>query len=218
MKKIYCLSGLGADERIFANLRIDGAELVHLPWPEYDEHDELPCYAQKMSALIKDENPILLGVSFGGMLAVEIAKIRKVEKVIIVSSAKTKEEIPHFGRFMKFIVTKQVVPAVFFTWPNRVVMQMFGAATDIEKEMLKGVFRATDGYLVRWAMKAIQLWRNSTYPEPIVHIHGDADKIITPEYIHADYWIKGGSHIMIYNKAEEINTIINKELKNGNRL
>lgn len=218
MKKIYCLSGLGADERIFANLRIDGAELVHLPWPEYDEHDELPCYAQKISALIKDENPILLGVSFGGMLAVEIAKIRKVEKVIIVSSAKTKEEIPHFGRFMKFIVTKQVVPAVFFTWPNRVVMQMFGAATDIEKEMLKGVFRATDGYLVRWAMKAIQLWRNSTYHEPIVHIHGDADKIITPEYIHADYWIKGGSHIMIYNKAEEINTIINKELKNGNRL
>lgn len=218
MKKIYCLSGLGADERIFANLRIDGAELVHLPWPEYDEHDELPCYAQKMSALIKDENPILLGVSFGGMLAVEIAKIRKVEKVIIVSSAKTKEEIPHFGRFMKFIVTKQVVPAVFFTWPNRVVMQMFGAAIDIETEMLKGVFRATDGYLVRWAMKAIQLWRNSTYPEPIVHIHGDADKIITPEYIHADYWIKGGSHIMIYNKAEEINTIINKELKNGNRL
>ncbi|MBL7683409.1 MAG: alpha/beta hydrolase [Flavipsychrobacter sp.] len=218
MKKIYCLSGLGADERIFANLRIDGAELVHLPWPEYDEHDELPCYAQKMSALIKDENPILLGVSFGGMLAVEIAKIRKVEKVIIVSSAKTKEEIPHFGRFMKFIVTKQVVPAVFFTWPNRFVMQMFGAAIDIEKEMLKGVFRATDGYLVRWAMKAIQLWRNSTYPEPIVHIHGDADKIITPEYIHADYWIKGGSHIMIYNKAEEINTIINKELKNGNRL
>lgn len=218
MKKIYCLSGLGADERIFVNLRIDDAELVHLPWPEYDEHDELPCYAQKMSALIKDESPILLGVSFGGMLAVEIAKIRKVEKVIIVSSAKTKEEIPHFGRFMKFIVTKQVVPAVFFTWPNRVVMQMFGADTDNEKEMLKGVFRATDGYLVRWAMKAIQLWRNSTYPEPIVHIHGDADKIITPEYIHADYWIKGGSHIMIYNKAEEINTIINKELKNGNRL
>lgn len=218
MKKVYCLSGLGADARIFTNLKIDDAELIHLPWPAYDEHDELPCYAQKMAAMIKDENPILLGVSFGGMLAVEIAKIRAVEKVIIVSSAKTKVEIPHFGRFMKFIVTKQVVPAVFFTWPNKVVMKMFGANTDNEKEMLSGVFRDTDGYLVRWAMRAIQLWQNETYHQPIVHIHGDADKIITPEYIHPDYWIKGGSHIMVYNRAAEISAIINKELSNGNRL
>ena len=218
MKKIYCLSGLGADDRIFANLKIEEAQLVHLPWPEYDEHDELPCYAQKMSALINDENPILLGVSFGGMLAVEIAKMRAVQKVIIVSSAKTREEIPHFGKFMKFIITKQVVPAIFFSWPNKIVMKLFGANTDNEKEMLSGVFRDTDGYLVRWAMKAIQLWQNEAYPQPIVHIHGDADKIITPEYIHPNYWINGGSHIMIYNRAEEISAIINKELSNANRL
>lgn len=218
MKKIYCLSGLGADSRIFANLKIDNATLVHLPWLEHDEHDELPCYAQKMSALIQDENPILLGVSFGGMLAVEIAKMRTVQKVIIVSSAKTREEIPHFGRFMKFLVMKQVVPASFYTWPNRFVMKLFGAVTDVEKDMLRGVFTSSDGHLVRWAMKAIQLWQNEAYPQPIVHIHGDADKIITPEYIHPNYWVKGGSHIMIYNRAEEISAIINKELSNANRL
>lgn len=218
MKKIYCLSGLGADSRIFANLKIDNATLVHLPWPEHDEHDELPCYAQKMSALIQDENPILLGVSFGGMLAVEIAKMRTVQKVIIVSSAKTREEIPHFGKFMKFMVMKQIVPASFYTWPNRFVMKLFGAVTDVEKDMLRGVFTSSDGHLVRWAMKAIQLWQNEAYPQPIVHIHGDEDKIITPEYIHPNYWIKGGSHIMIYNRAEEISAIINKELSNVNRL
>ncbi len=218
MQKIYCLSGLGADERIFSNIKIDNAELIHLPWPAYDEHDEIPCYAQKMSSMIKDDNPILLGVSFGGMLAVEIAKMRAVKKVIIVSSAKTGSEIPHFGKFMKFVVMKQIVPASFYTWPNRFVLKLFGATTDTEKEMLKGVFTSSDGHLVRWAMKAIQLWRNTTYPEPIVHIHGDADKIITPQYIHANYWIKGGSHIMIYNRAAEINAIINKELSNVNNL
>ena len=218
MKKIYCLSGLGADDRIFANLKIDDAQLVHLPWPAYDEHDELPCYAQKMSALIKDENPILLGVSFGGLLAVEIAKMRTVQQVIIVSSAKTREEIPHFGKFMKFLVMRQVVPASFYTWPNRFVLKLFGAQTDTEKDMLKGVFTSSDGHLVRWAMKAIQLWQNESFPQPIVHIHGDTDKIITPEYIHPNYWIKGGSHIMIYNRAEEISAIINKELSNANRL
>ncbi len=31
MKNIYCISGLGADERIFMNLRIKDAHLVHIP-------------------------------------------------------------------------------------------------------------------------------------------------------------------------------------------
>ncbi|OSZ78301.1 hypothetical protein CAP35_08575 [Chitinophagaceae bacterium IBVUCB1] len=204
---------MGADERIFANIKIEGATLVHLSWPAYDEHDELPCYAQKMSALIKEDNPILLGVSFGGMLAVEIAKLRDVKKAIIVSSAKNKGEVPHFGRFMKFLVMKQIVPASFYTWPNRFVLKLFGASTDEEKEVLRGVLTTSDGHLVRWAMKAIQLWQNTNCPPQVVHIHGDADKVITPQYIHADYWIKQGSHIMIYNKSDEINAIIQRELK-----
>src|SRR5688572_9407172 len=85
-RKIYCISGLGADERIFANIKIEGTELVHLHWPQHDESDDMAAYAKKVSAMIPDENPTLLGVSFGGMLAVEIAKQRSVSKAIIVSS------------------------------------------------------------------------------------------------------------------------------------
>lgn len=218
MQKVYCLSGLGADKSIFANIKIDNVELVHLSWPDYDEHDEIPCYAQKVAALIKEDNSVLLGVSFGGMLAVEIAKLRSVRKVFIISSSKTCNEIPHFGRFMKMLVMSEKLPGFFYTWPNKHLLKLFGAKTDEEKKVVKNVLKTSDELFMRWAMKTIQLWRNTDYPEPIIHIHGDADRIITPEYIHPNYWIKGGTHIMIYNRADEISAIINKELNHVNHL
>jgi pimeloyl-ACP methyl ester carboxylesterase len=218
MQKIYCLSGLGADKQIFTNIHIDNAELVHIPWPDYDEHDEIPCYAQKVASLIKEENPILLGVSFGGMLAVEIAKMKSVKKVFIVSSSKTVHEIPHYGNFMKMLIKSEKLPGFFYTWPNKYLLKLFGAQTENEKQLVRDVMKVSDGLFMRWAMKAIQLWHNEDFPEPIVHIHGDADKIITPEFIHPNHWIKGGTHIMIYNRADEINAIINQELNHANHL
>lgn len=209
---------MGADERIFANIRIDNAKLVHIPWPDYDEHDEIPCYAQKLAATIPEENPVLLGVSFGGMLGIEIAKILSVRKLFIVSSSKTSSEIPHFGRFMKTLMMSGKLPGFFYTWPNKYLLQLFGAETEEEKQLLRNVLHDSDGLFMRWAMKVIQLWRNTEYPEQLVHIHGDADKIITPEFVHPNYWIKDGTHIMIYNRAEEISTIINKELSHGNHI
>lgn len=211
-QKIHCISGLGADERIFAHVKVEGTELVHLPWPQQDEHDDMAAYAKKVSAMIPEENPVLLGVSFGGMLAVEIAKQRSVRKAIIVSSAKTGSEVTHFTGLNKWIVKHKMVPAFMFTWPHPYVLYLFGAATDEEKELMRGIIKSSDGKLVRWALKAIQEWHNEMATTNVVHIHGDADKIIESKCVRADYWIKGGTHIMLYNRADEINEIIKKEL------
>ncbi len=211
-RKIYCISGLGADERIFANVKINKATLVYLPWPAFDKNDDLAAYAQKVSALIKEDNPTILGVSFGGMLAVEMSKVRKVNKAIIVSSAKTGDEVTHFTGLNKLVIVKRLIPAFMFTWPHPFILYLFGAKTDEEKELMRNIIRSSDGSLVQWAMKAIQLWDNKIYTANIVHIHGDADKVIDSKQVHPNYWIKGGSHMMIYDMADEINEIINREL------
>lgn len=212
MERIYCIPGIGADETVFKKLQVPGKELVHIHWPEFDKHDELGCYAQKIIPQIKEENPVILGLSFGGMLAIEIAKIHPVRKIILVSSAKTKYELPQYGKFFRTLILSQVIPSFLYTIPNTVTYKLFGAHKEEEIDMLKGVFENTDGKLMKWAMKAITLWRNETYPEPLVHIHGTADKILPIENIHANYIIEGGSHIMIYNRAQEISNIIAKEL------
>jgi len=211
MKQVYCLSGLGADYRIFQNLYLNNAELVHIPWVPFDKHDEIGCYAQKMSAKIPGDEPIILGVSFGGMLAVEIAKLRPAKKVILVSSAKTKSEIEGSGGgLMQFLIKHDLLPAAIMKWPNSIMFGKFGAVTKEEKELLTSILKDTDTHFVKWAFKAMQLWSNSSYSNNIVHIHGTNDQIILSENVKPDHWIQGGTHLMIYNKAEEIANLINK--------
>lgn len=212
MKNIYCISGLGADERIFKNLAIPGAQLVHLPWVAFDKHDEIPCYAQKMASQIKEDNPIIIGLSFGGMIAVEIAKMMSVRQVFLISSAKGKMELPDINPTVKFFVNNKLIPYGLFTQPNKILYQQFGAETDKDKEMLNEIMKDTDPHFIAWAFKAILAWENRTIPDHIIHIHGTDDHIIPPEFVNANYWIDHGSHMMIFNHAAGIASIINRHL------
>ncbi|MBL3657687.1 hypothetical protein [Fulvivirga sediminis] len=98
--KIYAISGLGADERAFYKLQLQ-YPIVHLPWKTPLLGDSLRTYAQRFVNDIDDSKPFaLLGLSFGGMVVVEIGKILKPEKTIIISSAPTKNELPNSLRII----------------------------------------------------------------------------------------------------------------------
>jgi hypothetical protein len=213
VKNIYCISGLGADERIFKRLSVKGANLVHVPWVPFDKHDEIPCYAQKMSSQIREKDPIVLGLSFGGMLAVEIGKIRHLDRVFAISTAKTKDELVQgTGGFLSLLIKYDVIPAPLYTMPNTFLLQRFGAKTAEEKKLLTDILYDTDPWFVKWAMRALLEWKSETFKENVFHIHGTADKIIMPGSIKPDFWIEGGTHMMIYNRAEEIGKIISENL------
>ena len=212
-KRIYCISGLGADHRIFRKLSVSGYEFVPVKWVPFDKHDDLPCYAQKLSAQITDDQPAILGLSFGGMLAVEIAKQRPVQKVILLSSAKTRDELADPGWLLKLIMKAKIIPASFLTIPNRFVLQRFGVTTEEEKELLKDIIHTSDGDFMKWALKALLTWRNYTVPKNVVHIHGTADQIIPAAHVHPDHWIEGGTHFMVYSRAAEISKIIGDTLR-----
>lgn len=212
MKNLYCISGLGADERIFWNIKLPGINMVHIPWPEHDEHDELPCYAQKVAALIKEDNPLIMGVSLGGMIGVEIAKFREVKKLIVVSSAKTKDELPPYDGWFGKLMKSKILPGFAYKIPNSILLKKFGAESAEDETLLREILKDSDGKFMKWAMKAVATWQNYSYEEPVVHIHGRNDKMIFPNNINAQHWIDDGGHMMIYNRAEEINSILMDEL------
>lgn len=113
MKRIYCLSGLGADERVFAKLQLHCIELVHLQWLPFEKEDTLTSYALKMGNLIAEDAPVIMGLSFGGMLAAEMTRHLNPKMVIVVSSAKSAEELPRIGSIPKWIVRRELIPAIF---------------------------------------------------------------------------------------------------------
>ncbi|HQV56104.1 MAG TPA: alpha/beta hydrolase, partial [Chitinophagaceae bacterium] len=86
MKKVYFISGLGADKRAFSFLDLSFCEPIFIDWIKPVDNESLYQYAMRLKEQINEPSPIIVGVSFGGMLATEIAKSDASAKVIIISS------------------------------------------------------------------------------------------------------------------------------------
>ena len=65
--KLYCISGLGADHRVFRDHQLPEVEIVHIPWLLLEKKETLDHYVNRMMAQIKDEEEIL-DVPWGPMI------------------------------------------------------------------------------------------------------------------------------------------------------
>ena len=93
---VYLMPGLAASSAIFERIEFPVAtfEIVFLEWeiPLYNE--SLSDYAKRIATKITHPNPVLIGVSFGGILVQEMARFVTARKVIIISSVKCNLEFP----------------------------------------------------------------------------------------------------------------------------
>lgn len=214
--KCYLLSGLGADGTVFQYLDFEGVEVEYMEWLPPLPKETLPAYAKRMTQKITTPHPILVGLSFGGMVAMEIAKQIPVKKVILISSAKERKELPWFYRFSAKLKLQKILPYTLIKRTNGFTYWLFGATSAHEKALLKEIFRKTPTTFLKWAINAILTWKNTKISAHILHIHGDKDRIFPYKNVKDTLCITGGGHSMIVNKAHEITPLINKFLNNAN--
>ncbi len=70
MKHIYCISGFGADERLFSKFFLPGYQIHFVKWIIPEKKESINSYAKKLIAQIDHPNPILIGVTFGSMICI----------------------------------------------------------------------------------------------------------------------------------------------------
>jgi len=74
---VYFISGLGADERVFQFLDLSEIEHRFIKWNVPQKNESLPSYCKRLTEQINvQQEVILIGISFGGMIAQEITKVR----------------------------------------------------------------------------------------------------------------------------------------------
>ena len=212
MKTIYCISGLGADERVFSHLHIEGHQINYLPWLLPRTKEPIHEYAKRMSESIIAEKPILMGLSFGGMMSIEIAKLMPVEKVILISSIKSTRELPVLMKWAGRLRINKLLPMRSYKVLEPLQNWCLGITTEEEKNLLHAYRRNISQVYMNWAINEILNWRNDWQPSKLFHIHGDDDKIFPIKKTYPTYVIPGGGHFMIMNKAEEVSSYINKAL------
>lgn len=212
MENIYCLSGLGADERLFASLDLGNQHVVHIPWGNPGSHRDLTSYAASLAKGITSEKPVLLGVSLGGIVAVEIAKHIPAARVILISSAKTYKELPSYYRIAAKLGFHKLGTRYMALRFIHVVNWFFGLKKKDEQMLVWNMILDTHVIFFRWAARQILSWRNIFLPTHCIHIHGTADRVIPFRNVSATHVIEGGCHLMVVDRAAEISEIIKQAL------
>jgi len=211
-KIIYCISGLGADEKVFDRLELNGHELRHIPWLSPTKKETIVEYASRMREAINSPDPVLLGVSFGGMVGIEIAKQIQLEKLILVSSIKNLRELPSWMRLAGQMQLNRLLPIRSYKITRKIDNHRLGVSNKEEEMMVQAYRNAADPVYLTWAVNEVLNWKNDWQPQNIIHIHGDKDKIFPIKKVFADHVIKDGTHLMIYNRAIEISGILRQVL------
>ncbi len=209
---IYILSGLGADERVFKSIRFGDNQIHFIKWIQPIPKESIEEYSKRLLSQIHSHRPVLIGLSFGGMMAVEIAKHIETEKVILISSAKSGKEIPIYYRVMRLLQIHKIVPAAILKRSNFLTNWFFGVKSTEDRKLLKAILAETDSVFLKWAIDKIVNWKNLLAPKNVIHIHGGADRVLPIQFVNCDFEINDGGHLMILNKAEEISSLLKRLL------
>ena len=205
---IYIFSGLGTDERVFQKLDFTGLTITFIHWAIPQERETIEDYATRLLSQIKITKPTLIGLSFGGIIAVEVAKQIDTEKVILIASAKTKTEIPFYYRLAGQIKIHRLLPTTLLKKSNFITNWFFGVSSTFDKELLKTILKETDTTFLTWAIDKIVGWTNQTELKNLKHIHGTADRILPIRFINCNFKVNNGGHFMTLNKANELTKLI----------
>lgn len=214
MRHVYCISGLGADERIFCKLQVPETTFHFVQWQQPLENETIGNYAARLSEQVSHMDPILMGVSFGGMMAIEIAKLVSVDKVVLISSVKSFRELP---RWMKLcgkyrfdsILPSKPLHSIRPLKALRPVQNYFlGTETEEEKAIANHFRDNVDPVYLRWSIKQVLNWQNEWQPRNFYHLHGEKDHIFPLKKVKATHVVQNAGHFMIMNKCEQINAIL----------
>lgn len=213
MKDIYFISGLGADERLFRQLKLgDGCRPRYVKWIPPAKQESWESYAKRLSEQITTPDPVIIGMSMGGMMAIEISKLIHTGQVILISSAKTGLEIPPYFKILRWTRVHRWLPYGLLKFFGVLLGGwLFGTRGIAEKELLKSIIQDTDETFFRWAWEKVIRWQNEFIPPAISHIHGDRDYMLPLRYIRRpDQVIKGGTHFMVVHDADEVSALLNQ--------
>lgn len=208
---VYCLSGLGVDERAFQRLHPKGVTLKHIPWIPPQKGESLREYSVRLfNQADLPEDYSLAGVSFGGMIASEFAQIRKPKHLFLISTISCGTELPWFFKLGGFLRIYQIVPKKLLNYPNFMLYYIFSVKNQGDKELLREIVSDTDPDFLRWALGAIVRWR-SQYRSEGIKIHGGSDRLL-PSRGEISNTIQNGGHFIIVDRAAEIAEVIESEL------
>jgi pimeloyl-ACP methyl ester carboxylesterase len=214
LKPLIFLPGLGADARPFRHQKKVFKHFRCPPWLEPKTRESLAGYARRWAGVLNlKPKAVLVGVSFGGMVAQEMARWVKPSAVILIGSCRSCESIP------KSLKAAAMIP----DWPQtaKILCRVFpeisgrflGARTKEEGDLLRRMFLETPNDFARWTVQSIFQWKGvPKVQRRVTHIHGAKDHLIPLRRVQPDEVVREGGHLICLTHPMEVNRFIQKTI------
>lgn len=215
---VYFMPGLAASSSTFEHIRLpqETFEMFYLEWFLPLNKESIEAYAVRMTKEIKHKNPVLIGVSFGGILVQEMALLIKTRKVIIISSVKTKSELPLRMKIAKTTKAYKILPTQLVS--NIEILTKYAFGENVVSRRLKlyeKYLQMRDKKYLDWAIENVILWKRTKEDKNVIHIHGTEDAVFPIENIKNCISIKGATHLLIIIKYKWLNENLPKLILNN---
>ncbi|KIA87630.1 alpha/beta hydrolase [Flavobacterium sp. AED] len=204
---VYLMPGLAASTAIFERIALpsDVFEIHLLEWEIPMDNESLTDYAKRIAEKIQYKNPVLIGVSFGGILVQEMSKYIDARKVIIISSVRSNLEFPRRLKIAKTTKAYKLIPMNLILNMESLAKFSFGEKVNQRLKLYEKFLSVRDIRYLNWAVEQVILWKRTVIDENVIHIHGDMDDVFPIKNIKNCFVVKGGTHIMILNKYKWLN-------------
>ena len=204
---VYMMPGMAANPTIFEFIELpeENYKTHWLEWQMPEPNESLKAYAKRMCQSIKEENVVLIGVSFGGMLVQEMSAFLKTKKIIVISSIKSYHELPKHLKMLRLTKAYKILPTQLIR--NVDLLAKFALGETVRKriDLYKKYLSVNDKKYLDWAIKEVVCWQQDKPLKDAVYIIGDNDQVF-PNSCQGDcITIKGGTHIMIINRFKWFN-------------
>jgi esterase/lipase len=204
---VYFMPGMAASSSIF--------EFIHLPTDQIETHlldwflpengISLEHYALEMCKKVHHKNPVLLGVSFGGLLVQEMAKHIATKKVIIVSSVKMNSELPKKMIFAKYTKIHKLLPTSLVNNVELLAKYVFGEAITKRVKLYEQYLSVKDKKYIDWCIDHMLNWSQTQCDPKVIHIQGDKDTVFPVKNITDCITVPNGTHTMIIHRYKWFN-------------
>ncbi len=211
-------SGLAADSSVFVPQKVAFPNLIVPGWPVPVYSETLDQYARRLASELPTDRPLIIGgASFGGIVALYVAKHVRAEMVVLIGSVQSPSELPRYAKCARPL--RQLIPYL----PIR-MLQIFclPLALGIAKLQFTHLvnlihqFRNADPIVIKWSLMRILDWSDRPEtPCPVMHIHGKKDFVLPVRYTNPDQVITDGGHVLSLSHPREVNDLIQRAIESA---
>lgn len=211
------MPGLAASSSIFEqiNLSNETFEVVLLEWEIPFQSETLQHYAERMAKKVTHVNPVLIGVSFGGILVQEMAAFLNPLRLIIISSVKSNLEFPRRMKIAKSTKAYKLIPTSLLLNIENLAKFSFGEKVKHRFKLYEKFLSVRDITYLDWAIEQVILWERTKVDPNVIHIHGDQDDVFPIKYISNAILVPRGNHAMIIFRYRWLNEHLPELILNG---